>query len=407
MSYDVRTQGGAPATPAASKKALYFDSADGRYKYIDEKGLIRTLTSVEWPKNHCINGGFNFAQRQVPGTLTTFSQTASRVYTADRWFACNENASAQFQQIDTITAPEAGIAHRYYARFKKITSAGKMLVGQILTAENAAVLRTKRVRVNVKMRRTVAAAMTARIGLAQLTAAGTHDVIPGYAAGVPSGTFVSAWGAVGTDPTLGTNVSRLTPVANSNDGGTITGSGMDCVLAGSWTRFSVAFDVPSDAKNLIPMVWTDGQPAANDELNIAEVLITEGPEIVDWVAMPQVYELDRCSRFYAKSFPLAVVPAQNAGLTGSWRGNAAQAGAVAFVHGFILFPVAMRAAPTITFYNPAAANAFLRYPITPSDATATSATQITERGTEVTATGLAAWVAGGGVAIHYQADAEL
>jgi hypothetical protein len=169
----------------------------------------------------------------------------------------------------------------------------------------------------------------------------------------------------------------------------------------------VCFDVPSDAKNVIVMIWTDGQPAANDELNIGEAQLTEGVEIVDWISNPQVTELDRCSRFYAKSFALATAPAQNAGLTGAWRGNAAQAGAVAFVHGFIPFPVPLRAAPAVTFFNPSAANAFLRQTVTPSDATATSATQITERGTEVTATGLAAWAKGDGLAIHYTADAEL
>lgn len=407
MSYHKRTKVGAPAAPAANQVVEYWDSADGRNKYIDENGLVRTLTSVEWPKNHIINGGFNFAQRQVAGTLTTYSQTAARAYAADRWFLSNENASVQYQQVDTITAPETGHSHRYYAKVKKLTSTGKMLTGQILTAENSAVLRAKRVRLNVKMKRTVAGAMTVRLGMAQLTAAGTHDVVPGYAAGAPSGTFVSAWGAAGTDPTLGASVSRLTAVTGSADGGTIANGSLNCVLSGAWVRYSVCFDVPSDCKNVIPMIWTDGQPAALDELNIGEAIITEGVEIVDWISIPQVQELDRCNRFYAKSFALATVPAQNAGLTGSWRGGAANAGAVAIVHGFIPFPVMMRAAPTVTLFNPAAANAFLRYIITPSDATATSATQITERGTEVTATGLAAWIAGGGVAIHWTADAEL
>jgi hypothetical protein len=407
MSTELRSEVAQPAAPTAPKKRVFFDSADGRYKYIDANGLVFTLTSVEWPSNHLVNGGFDYAQRQVAGTLTTYSQTASRAYTADRWFACNENASIQYQQIDSITAPETGLVHRFYGRYKKITSAGKMLIGQAVTADGSAALRTKRVRLSVKMRRTVAAAMDVRLGLAQLVAAGTHDSIPGWAAGVPSGTFVSAWGGVGTDPTLGTNVSRLTPVANSGDGGTISGNGMTCTLLGSWKRFSACFDVPSDAKNLIAMVWTDGQPAANDELNITEVMLTDGVEIIDWTPPPRVQELDRCNRFYQKSFPIATAPAQNAGLTGSWRGNAANAGAVAIVHGFIEFAVALRAVPTIVLFNPAAVNAFLRYIITPSDATATSATQITERGTEVTATGLAAWIAGGGIAIHWTADAEI
>lgn len=409
MSYDTRSQGGAPSTPAAGKKTFFVDSTDGRYKYVDEGGLIRTLTSVEWPKNHLANGGFNFAQRQVAGTLTGYVPgAASRAYTADRWFVCAETAGIQFQQVDTITAPETGTVHRYYGRWKKITGAGKVMVGQVMTAENSAVLRGKRARFNVKMKRTVAGSMTLRMAVAYLTAAGTHDTIPGWVAGAPSGTFISAWGGSGVDPTLGTNLTQLSPVTGSADGGTIVGSAIQFAATGTMARVSGCFDIPSTAKNVLVLVWSDAQLAINDELNLSEAILTEGVEIVDWVSIPQVAELDRCNRFYAKSFALATAPAQNAGLTGAWRGNAAQAGAVAFVHGFIPFPVAMRAVPAfVTFFNPSAANAFLRYVITPSDATATSATQITERGTEVTATGLAAWVAGGGVAIHYTADCEL
>lgn len=399
-----------PSAPSSGTKTVFASTADGRLKYIDSYGLVRTITNIEWSRNLLANPSFGFAQRQVPATLTTYSQTASRAYAADRWFLCNENASVQFQQVDSIAAVETGLYARYYGKVKKITSAGKMLIGQVVPAEQTASVRGRRVRVIALMRRTVAAAMSVRLGLAELSSAGTTDTVPGYAAGVPSGTFVSAWGAVGTDPTLGTNLARLTPVATtggSDGGGTLTGQGLTCALSSAWVAYSACFDITSTTKNLVMMIWTDGQPAALDELNIAQCGLYDGVEKVDWIPQPESVEFAQCQRYYNKSFALATVPAQNVGLTGAWRGNAANAGAVAIVHGFIPFPVMMRAAPTITLYNPSAANAFLRYIITPSDATASSATQITERGTEITATGLAAWIAGGGVAIHYQADAEL
>lgn len=390
---------GTPATPGAGDHTLFFDSADKRYKIVDSNGLVTALDAVKLPRNGLINGGFNFAQRQVAGTLTTYSSTASRIYTADRWGVVNENASVQFQQIDAIAAAETGLLHRYYGRFKKITAAGKIMVVQVVSGEAMADYRGRRVRCHAWLRRTVAAGMTVRLGLAQHTVAGNSDAL-----GV---TFVSAFNGASADPTIGTNMSRLTPVAGSGDGGTIVGNGLNCVLTGAWVRYSACFDVPLDAKNLMFMVWSDAQLAAADELNITQCMLTDGPEICDWVPQPEEVELLRCLRYYCKSFPLATAPAQNTGLTGAIRGNAAQAGAVAFVHMGIRFPVPMRGAPTIVYFNPAAANAFLRYIITPSDATATSATQITESQAEVTATGLAAWVAGGGVAVHFTADAEI
>jgi hypothetical protein len=397
-----------PSAPSAGEIDVHPNSADHRLKYIDENGLLHTLSSVEWPKNNIINGGFNFAQRQVAGTLTTYSQTASRAYAADRWFLSNENASLQFQQIDTITATETNYLHRYYGKYKKITNAGKFAIGQIISAENMAPLRGQRVRLTCWMKRTVAAAMSVRLGLVQGQAAGTQDSVPGYVSGAPSGTFISAWGAVGTDPTLGTNLARINPVTGSQDGGTISGGGLTCVLGAAWVRYSVCVDVPTDAENLIFMVWTDGQPAANDELNIGQCMLTQGVEIPDWVAMPQVYELNRCYRFYQKTFPLNTAPAQSGGVSGALRGGVVIAGAVATSS--IMqwrFPVPFRATPTLTFFNPSAANAFVRNVPAATDASVTAAANTTQECTDINCTGAAGWTVGQEIKVHATADAEL
>lgn len=410
MSDIILTTETTPSTPAALKKTSFFDSSDQSYKYVDEWGFVYTLTRESWPRNHLANGQFEFAQRQAPGTLTSMTPgTAARAYGADRWFAANSANDVQFQQVDTITAIETGTTARYYGKYKKLTSSGKIMVGQILTADGTAGLRGMRVRLAVKMKRTVAGSMTVRLGLAQLNSSGTADTIPGYAAGVPSGTWISSWNGAGADPTLGTNVAALTPVANTADGGTISGTGMSCVLSGTMTRYSACFDVPTSARNLIVMVWADSNLAAADELNLTECTLTAGLEIVDWTEIPALAELQQCQRHYTKSFPIGSAPVQNftIAIGGHIKGNSAQAGANAVAHMGVLYALRMRVAPTITLFNPAAANAFLRQLITPSDATATSATSITDSGFDVTATGLAAWAKGDPIAIHYTADAEL
>jgi hypothetical protein len=398
----------APAAPAAGKVDMYADSGKrGQLRAKDgDSGLETDVQGPQWAFNNVINGGFLFAQRQVPGTLTTYSQTAARAYAADRWGMSNENASIQYQQVDTIAAVETGIQNRYYGKFKKITNAGKFMISQVLSAQNTADMRGRKVRLQMIMKRTIAASMVVRIGLAQLAAAGTHDVIPGYAAGVPSGTFVSAWGAVGTDPTLGTNLAYITPDTGSEENGSISGSGMSCTLTAAWVRYSCVFTLPIDMKNLIVLIWTNGQPAANDELNVSEVGLYDGPfVVVDYKQQSQIVELKRCQRFFQKSFPIATAPAQSAGLAGAPCAHAV-GGAVAAIFG-IRYEISMRAAPTLVFFNPAAANAFARNVLKATDATVTTGANGSEGGTMVNVTGLAAWVAGDGIAIHFTADAEI
>jgi len=397
----------AAAIAALNGAGKYFtDTADGRAKFRAADGSLHILSPYSQIDNLIINGGFPFAQRQAPGSLATYSQTAARVFGADFWSMTNENASIQYQRVDTSGAPETGLTARYYGKFKKITAAGKIQVCQPVEGTNIMQLRGRPVRVQAKMRYTVAGSMTVRLAMLQLTSAGTIDTLPGYAAGVPSGTFVSAHGANGVDPTFGTNLSLLTPRLTEANG-TISGNGVTCALASTWARYSAVFDIPSNCKNLIPIIFSHNQLTANDELNVSEFGIYDGEHIMDWGRDIQAIEFAKCLRTYAKSFNVDVAPAQNAGLLGAIKGWVSVAGAVSAIDAAIRFPVPMRAAPAMTFFNPSAANAFLRNTTAATDATATSGTNISEQGAEVTATGLAAWTVAQSTAVHYTADSNI
>lgn len=406
MSFDTRTAVAEPSAPSGSNKNRHFHDVNdrGRRKYKDNNSLVHMLSLAIMPKNYLSNGGFNYAQRQVPGTLTSITPgTAARAYKPDRWFASNEANDVQFQQVDTIVTPETGLNHRYYGKFKKITANGKVLVGQILTADATAPLRGRRVTVQVTMKRLNA--LTMRLGLAQLQNAGTVDTVPGYVAGAPSGTFITAWNGTGVDPTLGTNLAYISPVLASGDGGSIVGNALNCVLGTTWVTYAVRFDVPTNCKNLIVLMWSDAQLAINDEVNLSQAVLVDGVEVIDWQATLESADYDELLRFYTKSFTLATAPAQNAGLAGAVAAYAV-AGAVAAIYGF-RYPVPMRAVPTLTFYNPAAANALTRNTLKATDATVTTGANGSEAATMVNVTGQAAWAAGDGISIHYQADAEL
>lgn len=385
-----------------------YDSTDNKPKFVDEGGNVYSLTSDGLrDQNMGINGGFDYAQRQVPGTLTTYSQTAARQYGADRWTVTNENASVQYRRVDTSAAPQTGITARYYGEYTKITSTGKLEVSQAIEAGNCLHLRSKTIRVQVKLR--CSASKTIRMLLLQLTAAGTLDTIPGIVNAAPSGTYISAHGANGTDPTFGTNLSKIAPVTTEANG-TIANSGLSCAVTTTFQRFSATFALPSDFKNLVVVFVSDSQFSAADRLEITEFGLYDGTEIRDWAERMQVAQQLNVQRYYQKSFNADTSPAQNAGLTGAERGHVSVAAAVANQPIGVDFIGSMRGAPgtsAFVFYNPSAANAFVRNTTAGSDATATAVANAGDSGFDILFTGIAAWTIAQSVAIHWSCDNEI
>jgi hypothetical protein len=393
-----------PSAPAANKAEVYFRD-DGKVKVIFEDGRVMSLSYDGMrDQNLLINGGFDYAQRQAPGTLTTYSQTAARVYGADQWSITNENASIQYRRVDTSGSPQTNLLARFYGEYSKLTATGKFEVSQPIEAGNCLHIRGRKVRLQMKLK--ASSAKTLRIALLQLTSAGTIDTIPGIAAGVPSGTFISAHGANGTDPTFGTNLSKIAP--DTVDNATSANSGLTCSVTTSWQRFGGSFTLPSDFKNLVVVVFTDSQFAVADNFQISEAGLYDGVEIREWAERMQAGQLANCQRTCAKSFNVDTAPAQNIGVnTGEQKTKKVVAGATAGRFETIDLPVQMRAAPAITFYNPAAANAQARDETNNVDTTATTAVGITERQFAVTFTGNAATVAEGLIGVHWLAECPL
>lgn len=402
MSFHVQNKTTQPSAPAANKILHWYDN-DRRSKEIDEYGAVRVITPMGWRDNNIIiNGEFDYAQRQVPGTLTTYSNTSGRTFGADRFGITNENASTQYQRIDTMSSPETNHQARYYGKYKKITAAGKLVISQVVEAANMAHLRGRYVRVQAKLKYSVAASMNVRLGLISNGSAATVDAI--------AATFVSAFGATATDPTLGTNLTYIAPLSTAlPENGTIDGNAIDITLTNAWVRYSAVFLVPATAKNIIFAVWSDGQLGINDELNIGEVGIYEGMEIRDWFPRPQAEQLLHCQRYFLKTFPVDTAPIQNGGLAGSLKGILGKAAATALAAQLhYRFPISMRATPVVTLYNPSVANAQMRQSSgTAADLTVTTAANAAEGSVDITATGAAGGAVGDQVAIQISCEAEI
>jgi hypothetical protein len=378
---------------------MFFDSTLLRLRSINEKGIVSDLQESGWKdKDIIINGDFGIAQRQVFTTLTSYAASTARLYGPDRWGLSPQTSSLQFAAVLCDT-PVAGINARYYGQFKQISGAGKAILGQWVLANDMIHLRGSYVRIQFKARY-LTTQRNLRFGLLALGSAGTVDTIPA--------TFIAAAGANGVDPTWGANISAQTPLANSDDNVTLSGNGATAALTAAFARYSAVFLVPADCKNIALQFWSDVQLAVNDEIHITEVGLYQGMEIRDWVPRAEAHEMMIAQRYYFKSFPLLSAPAQNFGLGGCIKWGVGVAAAVAGTWGGIKWPSRMRTTPTVTLFNPAAANAQVRQiSATAGDCTSSAASNISDAGVDFTATPGATAVIGSILGVHLTADAEI
>lgn len=402
MSYLTLVDGAAPTTPAAGKASAY-SATGGRLRYISANGADMGLTGQPF-FNFLRNSGFWTAQRQAPGTLTTYSNIGGRAITADGWGVSNENASAQFRRVDSSGAVETGLQSRFYGEWTKITAAGKLQIMQAIEGNDATQLRGKNVRLQVRLKG-VAAGAQFNVALVQLTATGVLDTIPSAA-----GLFFTAQGAAGVDPTLGANLAYIAPTAGkTGDNCTAGTNSYACTVTTAWQRFGGVFTVPTTAKNLVVVVYSHNQVAATNGIAIAEAMLVDDEAIQDWDCQTAGIEISRIERFYYKTFNLDTAPAQNVGLnTGEFKFMGTVVGALAMAGVGHQYRNRMhRAGVTLTLYNPSAATAQVRNVTDAADMTASAITANGEQGCWINCTGAAGNAAGEHMAVHLSVDAEL
>jgi hypothetical protein len=394
------SQESAPTAPTAGKTHVFLDSTDSRIKSVNPDGSINSFSGGDDQANLIVNGGFLFAQRQTPATLTTYSNTTGRTYGLDRWGITNENASVQVARGDAADSPPTGLGSRHYARVLKITSAGKVILSQVVEGSESMAMRTRRVRVQFSARNVVGS-HTLRCALIQLAAAGTVDTIPA--------TFVSAFGSVGTDPTWGANLAAIVPTL-ANSFSSVSGSGLSCTLTSSFRRYGGVFVVPSDAKNLVLAIFTNNQMSAADEFQLADAGLYVGDQERLATAANVHGELERCQRFYSKTFEVDVGPVQNVGsVTGAARYTAPLATTGNQRSPSWNHPVRMRITPTTgALFNPSAANAQARDTAGGAgDCSGTVVQSLNDRSWAVLAVGNSNTAVGNVITVHATFDAEL
>ncbi len=328
-------QGSDPSTPGANKWKLYF-KAGGLYQ-IDDAGVVTGPFGTGSGGggdlyNYLINGGFVYAQRQAPATLTTITDNK---YSADRWRITRENADLQYQRNDATG--ETGLTCLYYGRFKKITNAGKFLVCQIAEGVNSVPLRGKTVIFQAKMK--TDSARTFRMAILELQTGGTMDTIPS--------SIVSAWNADTTDPTFGTNVAIITAAQSKS-------------VTTSWANYSVSVTIPSNSKNVICAIWSDSDVAANGTLDVAEAGLYISATAQDWKPRLAETELALCQRFFEKTYEPDTAPGTN-DTTKFFQSFSAAAASNSTGQWVYPYKVQKRGLPTLTYYTPAGTSGSMNY----------------------------------------------
>jgi hypothetical protein len=183
-------------------------------------------------------------------------------------------------------------------------------------------------------------------------------------------------------------------------------SGNTSVPSGTTTQISATFTLGASDATLGLAILVYDADAAN-------TVVSKSYLISDWqlkeeavasaFILPDFYaELALCEMYYAKTFPYATAPAQNAGATNSLAQRPPAGNYAVSVRW--TFPVPMRTTPTVVTYNPSAANANFR--------DSTAATDVTLNITDietgaVTLTSQIGVTAGNLVQIHAAASAQL
>ena len=301
------TKGDAPSTPTSNKVEIFIDN-NNRTCSIDDKGVISVFNHNGLDeRNILVNGGFGVQQKVAVAStaIAGISATTRGGVVADAWSVTSSVASnLNWQQVDTGSAPEIGLNSRYYGSIISATAGKKVMLSQWILNEDMRHLVGRKVRLSIKHNQKAGLAQNFKLGLLQLTSAGTIDTSPAFLSG--------AWSATtGVDPAWNTNIAAITPDASpTGENGTVSGNYLNIVtVANTWTRSSCVFTIPTNAKNLIMVLFADATGGVTDNVSIAEAQVTLGADLVDYLEPLFSENINRCLRRYCKSFPLTTVPA--------------------------------------------------------------------------------------------------
>jgi hypothetical protein len=343
----------------------------------DYTQLRQAVATLAKRSNLIINAGFDIWQR---GTSLGAGQSGTK-FLADRWaVVSNGSTFAASQQAFSVGQTAVPGEPVYYHRtvVTSVTAAGNYC----------------RMRYRIEDVRTFAAGKATIVFWAKADAAKPMAISLSQGFGTGGSASVLAIGATKFNVTTSWAKYSATVTVPTVSGKTIGSK--------SFVQLDIWMDAGSDNN---ASTGTMGQQSGT--FDVANVQIEPGSNAAPFEFVPLADELARCQRYYEKSFDLATAPAQNAGTSGaSTCLQIVGASTATKWLTSIDFKAAKRTTPTVTLYNPSAANAQARNVTGSSDCASTTATA-TENGMTIAYTSASGSALGNEIALHWAAEAEL
>lgn len=203
--------------------------------------------------------------------------------------------------------------------------------------------------------------------------------------------------ATTTDDTHGT---IGTPTQTSIASGTFT---VNSVL----TRYSASFSLPALASRGLDIRFRVGAQTSGTWV-VSRLQLEEGSIATDFNCGDYSIELQKCQRYFCKSFDVNTAPAQNAGRGSAFEFFAGSVASAACVYP-LRFPNRLFAVPVVVLFNPSAANSQVRNQSRSADCSASSipANGLSESGISITTTGAASQAVADTLSVHYTASAHI
>jgi len=327
-------------------------------------------------RNVLINGNFERAQRIGETANNNVAVAAStNAYQFDRWFFGTQVGQAGTVFYGTGGLPIGNISVGNYFRNSGQTGVGPIAIAQALDVDQINHIQGKYVTGTVRF------------------ATGANF----------SATSVQVLLAVGTGAPAkrGLGYPGETIILNGS---------LSTTVSMGWTTASFVSAVPVPANATQGQFWLGWSPigtaGTSDSLLTANMQLEVGNQFTGFEYRPAAVEWQMCQRYYCKTFNAATQPAQSVSAGAlAW----AQQGAAGVATNQVAwrYPVQMRATPTITTYNPGAANAQIRNNSFATDFAATTAANFSDSGATIFGTPPAGSAAGNSVSVHLTAEAEI
>lgn len=170
------------------------------------------------------------------------------------------------------------------------------------------------------------------------------------------------------------------------------------------------YTIPSNATEIaVEIRWLpSGTAGTTDYVEFTNCKLEIGQINTPYEYPPTMDVLAHCQRHYQKSFLQGTVPATNIGTsTGEAIFTCSKAAATINLANSVRFANVMRAVPSVTIYNPSAANNQIRNVTQSTDGTSTSASANSDNSFNPGCTGVSGWAVGDQLAFHWVADARL